>query len=127
MQPSPISTTVSTLTDDLPSLTLEVVSPETFAALSADEEPTEPAPVPVPEMVYDAMLLERLRTRRTMLARAESIPPYCVFHDRTLRDIAAQLPTDLQALRRIRGIGEAKARKYGNIFLALIRDYLEQQ
>jgi ATP-dependent DNA helicase RecQ len=81
----------------------------------------------VPEVIYDAMLLERLRTQRTTLARAESVPPYCVFHDRTLRDIAAQLPTDLQALRRIRGIGEAKAHKYGDIFLAVIRDYLDQQ
>ena len=125
-QPAPVSTPVSSLAD-LPALTLEVISPETFAALSADEEPTEPTPLPVPEVVYDAMLLERLRIQRTMLARAESVPPYCVFNDRTLRDIAAQLPTTLQALRRIRGIGEAKARKYGDMFLTLIRDYLDQQ
>jgi ATP-dependent DNA helicase RecQ len=75
----------------------------------------------------EADLLERLRLQRTTLARAEAVPPYCVFTDRTLRDMAARRPADRTALLQIYGIGEAKVRKYGEVFLALIRAYGTQQ
>ena len=77
------------------------------------EMPTEP----------DADLFERLRAQRTALARAESVPPYTVFHDSTLRELAIWQPTDRQSLLQIRGIGPAKADKYGDIFLYLIREH----
>ena len=77
------------------------------------EMPTEP----------DADLFERLRAQRTALARAESVPPYTVFHDSTLRELAIWQPTDRQSLLQIRGIGPAKADKYGDIFLDLIREH----
>ena len=73
----------------------------------------------------DEDLLNRLRMQRTALARAEAIPPYVVFHDRTLREMASQLPVDRSGLLGIRGIGEAKAEKYGEIFLDLIREHIE--
>ena len=72
----------------------------------------------------DAALVEQLRAQRTALARAESLPPYTVFHDRTLRDMATCLPTTRDELLAIHGIGNAKADKYGSIFLDLIREYL---
>ncbi len=71
----------------------------------------------------DADLFERLRVQRTALARAESVPPFTVFHDQTLRELAIWQPTDRESLLRIRGIGPAKADKYGDIFLDLIREY----
>jgi ATP-dependent DNA helicase RecQ len=80
---------------------------------SATAAPSEP----------DAALVERLRAQRTALARAESVPPYTVFHDRTLYDMAACLPTTRDELLAIHGIGHAKADKYGPIFLDLIREY----
>lgn len=94
----------------VPSLTPEVVLPAPTAP-----EPLEP----------DETLLQRLREQRTALARAESIPPYCVFNDRTLRDMALRLPVDRSSLLQIHGIGAAKASKYGEIFLDLIRDYTD--
>jgi ATP-dependent DNA helicase RecQ len=71
----------------------------------------------------DVELFERLRVQRTALARAESVPPYTVFHDSTLRELAIWQPTDRKSLLQIRGIGLAKADKYGDIFLDLIREY----
>ncbi len=71
----------------------------------------------------DADLFERLRAQRTALARAESMPPYTVLHDSTLRELAIWQPTDRRSLLQIRGIGPAKADKYGDIFLDLIREY----
>jgi ATP-dependent DNA helicase RecQ len=62
-----------------------------------------------------------------MCARQEALPPYCVFNDRTLREMAARLPTDRAALLQIYGVGAAKAQKYGDTFLALIREYRAQQ
>ncbi|PON13373.1 recombinase RecQ [Candidatus Entotheonella serta] len=100
----------------VPKLTPTVVKTSDLGApspgISADM-PTEP----------DADLYERLRAQRTALARAESVPPYTVFHDRTLRELAMWQPTDRDSLLQIRGIGPAKADKYGDIFLDLIREH----
>lgn len=85
-----------------------------------DRGPGAPADAPADP---DDVLLERLRTQRTALARAESLPPYVVFHDRTLRELAIWRPTDRASLLQIQGIGPAKADKYGDIFLDLIREY----
>ncbi len=83
----------------------------------------QPAPPPSASTEPDADLYERLRAQRTALARAESVPPYTVFHDRTLRELARWQPTDRDSLLQIRGVGPAKADKYGDIFLDLIREH----
>jgi len=49
------------------------------------------------------------------------VPAYVVFADRTLRDIARALPSDTQALSRVRGIGPAKLAKFGAEVLELVR------
>jgi ATP-dependent DNA helicase RecQ len=105
----------------IPALAPEVVRPSTTATVAATETTTASA------IAYDADLLERLRAQRTTLARDEAVPPYCVFTDRTLRDMAAYLPADRTALLQIYGVGEAKVQKYGEIFLALLREYRAQQ
>jgi len=87
--------------------------------------PSPPGAVSVADLEPDAALFERLRMQRTALARAEAIPPYVIFHDRTLRDMASQQPLDRAALLGIRGVGEAKADKYGEIFLDLIREHVD--
>jgi ATP-dependent DNA helicase RecQ len=105
----------------IPTLTPQVVLPVAAASTASPEVTTSST------ATYDADLLERLRLQRTTLARAEAVPPYCVFTDRTLRDMAMQRPADRTALLQIYGVGEAKVRKYGEIFLALIREYCTQQ
>jgi ATP-dependent DNA helicase RecQ len=111
------ATTVATATA-IPSLTPEVVSPQMVP------EAAQPEPPSIPEKVYDVALFERLRAQRLALARTEAVPPYCICNDRTLREMAARLPVDHTALLQIYGIGEAKASKYGKIFLTLIRQHL---
>lgn len=84
----------------------------------------EPSGTPVERPAeLDVNLFERLRAQRTALARAESVPPYTVFHDSTLRELAIWQPTDRDSLLQIRGVGPAKADKYGDIFLDLIREH----
>lgn len=69
----------------------------------------------------DAALLERLRTLRTSLAKEQKVPPYVVFADRTLAEMAVRRPKSLYALGDIHGVGPMKIEKYGERFLAILR------
>jgi len=68
----------------------------------------------------DEALLARLKDWRTGQARAQSVPPYVIFHDRTLAAIAASQPRDLAALAGIDGIGAKKLERYGSALLELL-------
>jgi ATP-dependent DNA helicase RecQ len=67
-------------------------------------------------------LFESLRAWRLARARAESVPPYVVASDRTLRDVARLRPRDRDELERAHGIGPAKAERYGTELLAVVRE-----
>jgi ATP-dependent DNA helicase RecQ len=66
---------------------------------------------------YDEALFERLRTVRKRLADAEGVPPFVIFSDATLAEMAATLPTDETALLAIGGVGKHKLRRFGGEFL----------
>ena len=68
----------------------------------------------------DEQLFEALREWRAGRAKELSQPAYCVFTDATLTAIAEQRPTDVAALVRIPGIGQAKLDKYGEDVLSLV-------
>jgi ATP-dependent DNA helicase RecQ len=69
----------------------------------------------------EAILFERLRALRLELAKAAGVPPYVVFHDTTLREMALLKPTTLAQLAQLPGIGEKKLERYGPRFLELLR------
>ena len=75
-------------------------------------------------LVFDPHLFERLRELRRELAIINGVPPYVIFPDTTLRELASICPTDLASLLRIKGIGEVKAERYGRQFLEAIQDYM---
>jgi len=68
-------------------------------------------------------LFEALRARRRELAAAEGVPPYVVFHDSTLREMAELKPTTVHALSRVSGVGAAKLDRYGADFVQIIRGW----
>ena len=68
----------------------------------------------------DLGLFERLREWRTDQAREQVVPPYVVFNDNTLRALAVARPGDEAALLAVRGIGPAKAERYGEALLELL-------
>jgi ATP-dependent DNA helicase RecQ len=70
----------------------------------------------------DVALFEALRAVRRQLAADASLPPYVIFHDSTLRAMAASRPKSLAALSRLPGVGERKLASYGAAFLATISD-----
>lgn len=81
---------------------------------------------PSPAQPGDPALLQILKTQRKRLADADNIPPYAVFSDRTLNEMAYFFPHSSPSLLQIHGVGQAKLDKYGDIFLQLISDYCQQ-
>jgi ATP-dependent DNA helicase RecQ len=66
-------------------------------------------------------VFEALRTWRAAEAKAQSVPPYVIFHDSVLREIAAVRPPDLDALGQIKGVGTSKLARYGGEVLKVLR------
>ena len=75
---------------------------------------------------YDNDLFDLLRALRKQLADEQGIPPYIVFSDRSLRDMAALLPRSPEDMLSVSGVGEVKLQRYGKQFLDLIRRYCEE-
>ncbi|NJD90577.1 MAG: DNA helicase RecQ [Geobacter sp.] len=70
---------------------------------------------------YDEELFQSLRTLRKRLADEQQLPPYVIFSDATLAEMAAYKPLDSEALLRINGVGSQKLGRYGAVFLEAIR------
>jgi ATP-dependent DNA helicase RecQ len=71
----------------------------------------------------DPNLFEVLREVRLRLARERGVPPYVIFHDTTLRDMADRRPATVGDLHGIYGVGAKKAADFGEAFLAAIRAF----
>jgi ATP-dependent DNA helicase RecQ len=88
----------------------------------------EPGVPETPVLDADATaLLARLKQLRTTIAREDKVPAYVVFPDRTLAEMAVRRPRTEHALGQVRGIGPAKLEKYGERFLAVLRDHDETE
>ncbi len=71
----------------------------------------------------DKGLFEALRKLRSMIAGKKKIPAYIVFGDGALRDMARKRPASLDTFLNVKGVGEKKCKKYGETFIAAIKDY----
>jgi len=71
----------------------------------------------------DRDLFQALRQKRTDLARAQNVPPYVIFHDRTLIELAAARPSSRNEMADVPGVGETKLDRYGPAFLAVIAEH----
>ena len=67
-------------------------------------------------------LFEKLRAKRLELAKAQNVPPYVIFHDKTLAEMAARLPRSMAEFAAIPGAGEVKLARYGEAFLTVINE-----
>ena len=71
----------------------------------------------------DDSLFERLRALRKQLAVESGLPPYVIFHDSTLREMAEHMPLDLDQFAALPGVGHAKLARYGERFIAAVREH----
>ena len=70
----------------------------------------------------ESPLFAALRAKRREIASAAAVPPYVIFHDSTLREMAALRPGSLAAMAEVPGVGSAKLERYGQAFLQVIRE-----
>ncbi|MFS1538608.1 MAG: ATP-dependent DNA helicase RecQ [Candidatus Phlomobacter fragariae] len=73
---------------------------------------------------YDKKLFAKLRQLRKVIANEENIPPFVVFNDATLIEMAERCPVQPNELLLINGVGQRKLSRFGDAFMTLIRDYL---
>jgi ATP-dependent DNA helicase RecQ len=75
---------------------------------------------------YDRILFSKLRALRKQIADRTDVAPFVVFSDATLIEMAQQLPQSRQEFLAISGVGQTKLSRYGDEFLDLIAEYLDQ-
>jgi ATP-dependent DNA helicase RecQ len=78
------------------------------------------------ELEYNNTLFALLRQKRKELADEAGVPPYVIFSDRTLVEMAAYYPQSVSSLLSISGVGQVKLRRYGDEFLEVIKGYCEK-
>jgi ATP-dependent DNA helicase RecQ len=94
--------------------------PRAASKTRSASSPAASSPAVTPE---GGELFEILRALRKRLADAQGMPPYVIFHDATLREIAQRRPVTLGQFAGIRGVGEAKLARYGEEFVAVVRGH----
>ncbi|MDI3485532.1 MAG: ATP-dependent helicase RecQ [Methanolobus sp.] len=75
----------------------------------------------------DKILFDKLKELRISLAQMQDVPPYIIFADTSLRQMAARRPATKEEMLKITGVGEYKLKKYGDMFLKAIAEHLEAE
>jgi ATP-dependent DNA helicase RecQ len=78
------------------------------------------------ELEYHRGFFAILRQKRKDIADEAGVPPYVIFPDRTLIEMAAYFPQSQESLLAIAGVGQVKAKQYGDTFLGVIKEYCER-
>ena len=79
-----------------------------------------------PKIDIDKVLMDLLRSLRKKVAMEEDVPPFAVFQEYSLEDMALKYPISLKELNQINGVGEGKAKRYGSKFIELIKKYVDE-
>ncbi len=76
--------------------------------------------------VADEVLMKLLKDLQKSVAKKNGVPPYVVFQEPSLEDMALKYPITMDELKNIHGVGEGKAKKFGKPFIELISKYVEE-
>lgn len=108
---------------------LHVMSKRTKTSALTNIQMAELSSIPTtkPALVEDKELFERLRKLRIQVAHEEHLPPYIIFSDKTLHELATYKPQTIAAFGTIYGVGENKQAKYGAIFVEAITGKNEER
>jgi ATP-dependent DNA helicase RecQ len=87
--------------------------------VSSDKAPSSPKS-------YDDKLFEMLKTLRKQMAKERDLPPYVIFQDPSLEEMATTYPTTKEDLAQVNGVGMGKVNKFGDAFLELIQNYIDE-
>jgi ATP-dependent DNA helicase RecQ len=90
------------------------------------EEGTATDEMPSGGIAYDEKLFELLKAERKKVAKSKNLPPYVIFQDPSLEEMATVYPTTKEELAQINGVGMGKVTKFGASFIKLIENYVEE-
>jgi ATP-dependent DNA helicase RecQ len=111
----------SIITEATPAAALVLAKPKKGVSVEPSQEDSV-----VKQSSSSEALFQRLSVLRKKVASEQKLPPYIIFHDSTLREMIAHMPTDLVALIGISGVGQSKMDKYGSRFVEVIKEYLAE-
>ena len=104
---------------------VELVKPPPPRSRKKKGKSKRAAPAPSDLNPKDQELFTLLRSIRLQLSKQESIPPYMVFGDKTLRELAVHKPRSPQDMLALHGVGQSKLEKYGSLFLETVATFGE--
>lgn len=96
-----------------------------YSSFELDEEEDISPPTSSPGS-FDKALFDMLKKLRKEVAKKKSLPPYVIFQDPSMEEMATTYPTTEQELTQINGVGMGKVKKFGQPFLTLIKNYVEE-
>lgn len=103
---------------------IELARDHDFTTNIDEEEESER--VPVNSKAYDEKLFEMLKALRKTMAKERDLPPYVIFQDPSLEEMATTYPTTKDDLASVNGVGMGKVNKFGKEFLELIQQYVDE-
>lgn len=104
---------------------IELARDHDFTTDIEDEEVSSEK-APVNAKAYDDKLFEILKALRKKVAKDKNLPPYVIFQDPSLEEMATTYPTTKEDLAAVNGVGMGKVNKFGKEFLELIKNYVEE-
>ncbi len=103
---------------------IELARDHDFTTAVEDEEVSSDRS-PATSKSYDEKLFEMLKTLRKQVARHKDLPPYVIFQDPSLEEMATTYPTTEEDLAAVNGVGMGKVKKFGKEFIELIQKYID--
>lgn len=104
---------------------VELARDHDFTTDIEDEEESSDK-TPVNTKAYDEKLFEILKTLRKKIAKEKDLPPYVIFQDPSLEEMATTYPTTAEELASVNGVGMGKVNKFGKEFIEVIKSYVEE-
>jgi ATP-dependent DNA helicase RecQ len=97
-----------------------------FSNTAEDEEAEQETTTPASGKAYDEVLYDLLKNLRKRIAKEKNLPPYVIFQDPSLEEMATTYPTTKEELAQVNGVGMGKVQKFGKPFLDAIVKYVEE-
>lgn len=103
---------------------IELARDHDFTTAIDEEEESAERP-PVNSKAYDVKLFEMLKAVRKQIAKEKDLPPYVIFQDPSIEEMATTYPTTKEELAQVNGVGMGKVNKFGKEFLEVIKKYVD--
>lgn len=105
-------------------VSFKIVLNNLFEEAHADDDENDS--VNIPASIADAKLVAMLKDLRKKVASEKKLPPFVIFLESSLEDMATMFPTSMEELEKISGVSKGKALRYGKPFLDIIKNYVEE-